>query len=123
MRKVDVSQMTAALQGNVPGGVGSAALGGDCTRDSSEYSAHSLPPVVHNVDISQRGRKAKGSSKDVRRKRTTVSQPLLGLVAPARTPGRVRFTAETRRRGGPYEVMGKRWTRTSAHPKSSGDTQ
>ncbi len=47
---------------------------------------------------------------------TKAQQRLLGLMAPARSKGSARFQAETLRRGGPYEVMGKRWRGTERSP-------
>jgi hypothetical protein len=45
----------------------------------------------------------------MRRRTTKKKQQLLGLAAPKRTKGQTRFEHETLKRGGPYEVQGKRW--------------
>ncbi len=50
-----------------------------------------------------------GESALLRTRRNGTTQMLLGLVAPKRTASQAKAQAEIIRRGGPYEVQGKRW--------------
>lgn len=48
-----------------------------------------------------------------------MKQLLLGIAAPKRTIGKASFERETLRRGGPYEVQGKRRRPASVHDTGS----
>lgn len=42
---------------------------------------------------------------------TRAKQQLLGIAAPKITAAELRFQRETLRRGGPYEVQGRKWSK------------